>query len=125
MVGCLLLVFGGSFGGIWAPPITLAIAVVIYAVSLVAARRSWYVVDRPHDPRSEVDDPWAARIRCHHCNQAYIAHEMDRDPSSHHEPICLACASDKAEFLRAARAEAKTYSRPSEPISLDGVAPAE
>lgn len=125
VVGCLLMVFGGSFGGIWAPPITLAIAVVIYAVSLVAARRSWYVVDRPHDPRSEVDDPWAARIRCHHCNQAYIAHEMDRDPSSRHEPICLACASDKAEFLRAARAEAKAYSRPSEPISLDGVAPAE
>mgnify|MGYP001177766628 CR=1 FL=1 len=78
-----------------------------------------------HPAPAAVDDAWAARIRCHHCNQAYIAHEMDRDPSSRHEPICLACASDKAEFLRAARAEARAYARPSEPISLDGVAPAE
>ncbi|WP_315918287.1 purine-cytosine permease family protein [Mesorhizobium sp. SP-1A] len=118
VIGCLLLVFGGSFGGIWAPPITLATAVAIYAASLGVARVSWYIVDRPHDPRSEVDDPWTARIRCHHCSQAYIAHEMDRDPSSRHEPICLACASDRREFLRAARAEAKAYAGHSEPAVL-------
>ncbi|MDT1062404.1 cytosine permease [Paracoccus sp. CPCC 101403] len=106
-VGCFLLVFGGSFGGIWAPPITLVIAVGIYAAALGVARRSWYVEDRPHDPRKEVDDPWSARIRCHHCHQAYIAHEMDRDPSAGHAPICLACASDRSEFLIAARAEAR------------------
>lgn len=108
-VGCLLLVFGGNFGGIWAPPITLLIAVMIYAASLGVARRSWYVVERPNDPRTQVDDPWTARIRCHHCNQAYIAHEMDSDPSCNHAPICLACASDRGEFLRATRAEARSY----------------
>ncbi|WP_454817373.1 purine-cytosine permease family protein [Labrys neptuniae] len=118
-VGCLLLVFGGSFGGIWAPPITLAIAVVIYAASLGIARANWYIVSRPHDPRSEVDDPWTARIRCSHCAQAYIAHEMDRDPSFRHEPICLACASDRREFLLAARAEARTYAGRCEPVMLD------
>lgn len=118
-VGCLLLVFGGSFGGIWAPPITLTIAVGIYSAALGVARRRWYVEDRPHDPRNEVDDPWSARIRCHHCNQAYIAHEMDRDPSSHHEPICLACASDRSEFLIAARSEARAYNDTSEQLSMD------
>lgn len=118
-VGCLMMVFGGSFGGIWAPPFTLAIAVAIYAASLMVARRSWYVEDRPHDPRNEVDNPWSARIRCHHCSQAYIAHEMDRDPSAHHEPICLACASDRSEFLVAARAEARAYSGTAE---LDNIA---
>lgn len=119
VIGSLLLAFGGSFGGIWAPPIALAVAVAVYAVSLVMARRSWFVVERPFDPRNEVDDPWTARIRCHHCKQAYIAHEMDRDPACGHAPICLACASDNREFLRAARAEARSYTRPTKEVDLD------
>ena len=119
VVGSLLLAFGGSFGGIWAPPIALAIAVIVYVASLMMARRNWFVVERPFDPRNEVDDPWTARIRCHHCKQAYIAHEMDRDPSSGHAPICLACASDNSEFLRAARAEARNYARPTKEVELD------
>lgn len=119
LIGSLLLAFGGSFGGIWAPPIALAVAVIVYAVSLMMARRNWFVVERPFDPRHEVDDPWAARIRCHHCKQAYIAHEMDRDPSSNHAPICLACASDNGEFLRATRAEARNYARPAKEVELD------
>lgn len=117
VVGSLLLVFGGDFGGIWAPPIALVIAVVIYAASLAVARRDWYIVDRPHDPRDEVEDPWSARIRCHHCRQAYIAHEMDRDPSCGHAPICLACASDRVEFLQAARAEAKAFGGHPAPVA--------
>lgn len=121
LVGSLLLAFGGSFGGIWAPPIALAIAVVVYAGSLMMARRNWFVVERPFDPRNEVDDPWTARIRCHHCKQAYIAHEMDRDPSCGHAPICLACASDNSDFLRAARAEARNYARPVKAVDLDPV----
>lgn len=118
-VGIILMVYGGSFGGIWAPVITLAISVAIYAASLMVARRSWYVLDRPHDPRSEVDDPWVARIRCHDCKEAYIAHEMDRDPSSNYAPICLACASDHSVFLSAAREEAKAYARQSKSVRPD------
>ncbi len=116
VTGCLMLIFGGSFGGIWGPPVTLVIAVAIYAASLGIARMNWYIMDRPHDPRNEVDDPWSARIRCHVCHQAYIAHEMDRDPSAGHAPICLACASDQSEFLKAARVEAGQYVRESDPV---------
>jgi hypothetical protein len=127
-VGILLLAFGGTFGEIWAPPITLAVAVVVYGASLEVARSSWFVMERPHDPREEVDDQWTARIRCHHCRQAYIAYEMDRDPSSGHEPICLACASDHGDFLRAAREEARALAgRPAadEPASRPEAVPVE
>lgn len=105
--GILLLAVAGDFGGVWAPPITCVVAVGVYGVSLRFARKSWYVMARPHDPRHEVDDHWSARVRCHHCGDAYVAYEMDRDPSHNHEAICLACAAIHKDFLRAARAEAR------------------
>jgi hypothetical protein len=75
-------------------------------MSLEFAHRSWFMLDRPYDPRSEVDDPWEARVRCESCGLAYIAYEMDRDPSSGHRPICASCASAKPSLLRDARREA-------------------
>lgn len=79
---------------------------LIYAVALAFRREGWFTMVRPHDPRDEVDDMWEARIRCHRCEDSYIAYEMDRDPSAGHAPICLACASDDLEFQRAADREA-------------------
>lgn len=107
LVGIALVAFGGDFGSIWAPPITCLLAVGIYAVALRFSRSSWFVLQRPYDPRHEVDDHWKARLRCHRCGDAYVAHEMDRDPANGHRAICLACASTHRDFLRAARAEAR------------------
>lgn len=109
VVGIVLVAFAGDFGAIWAPPITCVLAAGIYALSIMFAKESWFIMRRPHDPRTEVDDCWEARVRCGYCQNAYIAYEMDRDPSNGHEPICLACASDHTRFLQSARAEADEY----------------
>lgn len=107
IVGIALLAFGGTAGTVWAPPVTAVLATVVYLASLRFARRDWLVLERPHDPRHDVDDPWQARIPCHVCGDAYIAFEMDRDPSANHEPICLACGAESTEYLEAAQAEAR------------------
>jgi hypothetical protein len=75
------------------------------------ARRGWFVMDRPHDPRTEVDDAWQARVPCWRCEKAYVVVEMDRDPSHGHEPICAACASESVHFYHAAHEEAKGAER--------------
>jgi purine-cytosine permease-like protein len=108
-VGIVLLFGAGAFGQTWSAPITFALAVSIYGVSLEFARRGWFVLDRPYDPRSEVDDVWKARVRCDFCNRSYIAYEMDRDPGSGHRPICASCASAKPSLLREARREAHAF----------------
>lgn len=105
-IGIALVLFGGTFGAVWASPIAFVVAGVIYAVALKFRREGWFTMQRPHDPRDEVDDMWEARIRCHCCDDSYIAYEMDRDPAAGHAPICLACASDDVEFQRAADREA-------------------
>jgi purine-cytosine permease-like protein len=105
-VGLGLLELGGAFGGTWYGPLTFVTAFGIYAGSLEFARRSWFVMDRPHDPRAEVDDPWHARIRCHVCGKYYIAHEMDRDPGADHQAICASDAQASASFYGHARREA-------------------
>ncbi|MFZ2526505.1 MAG: thiamine permease [Rhodococcus sp. (in: high G+C Gram-positive bacteria)] len=106
LVGVLTVAFGGATGAVWAPPLSAVLAAVLYGAALTMSKPSWFALDRPHDPRDEVDDPWEARVRCHRCGDSYIAYEMDRDPSAGHEAICLACASNTASFLRAADAEA-------------------
>jgi purine-cytosine permease-like protein len=113
-VGIFLLFGAGAFGQTWSSPITFALALVIYGVSLEFAHRSWFMLDRPYDPRSEVDDQWEARVRCDSCGLAYIAYEMDRDPSSGHRPICASCASAKPSLLRDARREAEALRHESE-----------
>lgn len=122
VVGVVLLAATGHFGSIWAAPITCALAVVLYAISLRFARDSWFVMDRPHDPRTEVEDQWEVRVRCYHCGNAYVAYEMDRDPASGHRPICLACASDHSDFLRAARSEARSSQPERAPERMLGAA---
>jgi len=91
---------------VWGLPLTFAIALGAYLVLLTAARPSWFAIERPFDPVDEVDDPWEDRVRCHACDRAYLAREMDRDPSAGHAPICAACATGGA-FERAARQEAR------------------
>lgn len=105
-LGILLYEAGGTVGATWSSPVTLVTSVLLYAL---ASRLSWRVVlDRPGDPRDEVEDMWEARIRCHSCDRSYIAVEMDRDPSTpDHAPICADCGSASTAFLRAARAESE------------------
>ncbi|TDD92235.1 purine-cytosine permease family protein [Actinomadura rubrisoli] len=93
---------GGGFGRTWAPIFSLVLSFAFYAA---ATRTPWkVVVDRPHDPRDEVDDIWAARVKCHVCDLSYVAVEMDRDPSVPGLPtICSACASTNSAYLRACR----------------------
>jgi hypothetical protein len=101
-VGIFLLEGGGAFGDTWSAPITAVLAAGIYLASLEVARRTWFVIDRPGDPRDEVDDPWTARVRCHACDKSYIAVEMDRDPTAGHQAICAACATKRPGFYHAA-----------------------
>jgi purine-cytosine permease-like protein len=110
-VGIVLLEAGGAFGATWAPPIAAVLAAGLYAGALMMARRGWFVMDRPHDPRTEVDDAWQARVPCWRCEKAYVVVEMDRDPSHGHEPICAACASESVHFYHAAHEEAKGAER--------------
>jgi len=106
-VGIGLVEAGGSFGGTWASPITFVLAVGIQAALLyMSPARSW-LMNRPHDPRAEVQDPWEARVRCSVCDRSYLAMEMDRDPSSGHSPICAGCASESTSFYHAAHEEAR------------------
>jgi len=107
LVGVLMLVFGGSTGDTWAPPVTLAVAIALYLIAIRVGRPGWYRLSRPGDPRDEVDDAWATRIRCGRCDRAYAAIEMDRDPEHGHRAICAACASESPSFYRRARQEAR------------------
>lgn len=73
-----------------APLITVALAAGLYWLALTfgpdAVRRTG------DDPRDEVEDVWAARLRCHACDRAYVAVEMDRTPEA--MVVCSACAAD-------------------------------
>lgn len=113
LVGVVMVASGGNAAAVWAPPVAFLLAGGIYAVALRFAKLSWFTMERPFDPRTEVEaageDPWEARIECYRCGDAYVAFEMDRDPSHNHAAICLACASDDREFQKAADAEAKEY----------------
>ncbi len=104
LLGILLYQFGGAFGAAWSTPITLALAVVLAAVVDRTGRGA--LLRRAHDPRSEVDDPWEARVRCHVCDHSYVAVEMDRDPSAEGQPpICAACGVLSTAYLQASRRE--------------------
>ncbi|HEU4973613.1 MAG TPA: hypothetical protein VFT50_00885 [Baekduia sp.] len=94
-----------QFFELWGLLLTLAIAFGGYSLALTVARPSWFAMSRAHDPLDEVDEPWEARVRCHSCDKAYLAREMDRDPTAGHQAICAACATGAA-FYRAAREEA-------------------
>lgn len=106
VVGIAMVAAGGTAGAVWAPPVSFVLAAVIYGLALRFSKPGWFTMERPHDPRDEVEDMWEARMRCHACGDSYIAYEMDRDPSAGHQLICLACASDEVGFQRAADREA-------------------
>jgi len=94
-----------QFFELWGLPLTFLVSVAVYAAALKVAKPGWFVMARPHDPLDEIDDAWGARIRCHSCDKAYVAREMDRDPSAGHQAICAACATGAA-FHSAAHREA-------------------
>ncbi|MEV7005075.1 hypothetical protein [Streptosporangium sp. NPDC051022] len=72
-----------------APLVALVISVVLYALVLKLGPSS--LLRREGDPRTEVDDAWAARIACAICERSYVAFEMDRDPANGGAPVCTAC----------------------------------
>jgi purine-cytosine permease-like protein len=95
-----------QFFDTWGLPLTFVLAFGVYTLALRAAKPSWFAMSRPNDPRDEVDDAWEARVRCSSCDKAYLAREMDRDPSRGHSAICAACATGTT-FYGAARQEAR------------------
>lgn len=95
----------GTFGTTWSTPLTLVLSVVGYAAVHTLDRRT--LLDRPGDPRDEVEDIWQARVRCHACDRSYIAAEMDRDPSLDDRPaVCADCSGRSSHLRRAALREA-------------------
>jgi len=104
-IGLYVLYGTGTFGSTWSPIVTVVVSALTYWLAVRFAPRGWLVMDRPFDPRQEVDDPWEARVRCHNCDRSYLALEMDRDPASSHEPICAECATVSTDFYRAASSE--------------------
>ncbi len=110
-VGLYLLFGTEAFGVTWSPIITFALAILIYGSALRFARRKWFVLERPYDPKEEVDDPWEARVRCSRCDHSYLAIEMDRDPRSSYAPLCAACATVAGpDFHRQAASESEHLS---------------
>jgi hypothetical protein len=72
--------------------VVFALSVVLYAgaVKLLPS----HLRDPGPDLRDEVDDVWAARIRCHVCQKSYAAVEMDRDfREESRPPVCDPCAT--------------------------------
>ncbi|MGE3253741.1 purine-cytosine permease family protein [Pseudonocardia sp.] len=106
--GIVLVQTGGSFGATWSSPITFVLAGSLYAVGRFLTGERHVLLSRPDDPRSEVDDPWEARVLCTSCDRSYLAQEMDRNPATgDHAPICAECGSNDTEYLRAAYAQAR------------------
>ncbi|MEV7781374.1 cytosine permease [Kitasatospora sp. NPDC088351] len=97
----------GTFGTTWSTPLVLVLSIVLYTVAHRLGRP--VALDRPGDPRDEVEDIWETRVRCHTCDHSYIAVEMDRDPSTEDgAAICADCAGRSAAFRRAVLLEART-----------------
>jgi purine-cytosine permease-like protein len=106
--GIILVQTAGTFGATWSAPITFLIAAVLYSGGRLLTGERYVVLKRSHDPRTEVTDPWEARVQCASCERSYIAQEMDRNPASADmSPICAECGSDDRNYLRAAYAEAR------------------
>ena len=97
-----------QFFDTWGLLLTFVLGFGIYTLATSAAKPGWFAMDRPGDPALEVDDPSEARVRCHKCHLSYIAREMDRDPTAHHQAICAECATSPA-FYGAAREEARRH----------------
>jgi purine-cytosine permease-like protein len=122
--GITLVQAAGSFGGTWAAPITFVVAAAVYAIGRFATGERHVVLNRPHDPRSEVEDRWETRVRCSSCDRHYLAQEMDRNPATpDHAPICAECGSNDLTYLRASYAEARSSVAAAPPDVNNAVAP--
>jgi hypothetical protein len=108
-VGVVLLAGETAFANTWALPIDAGIALVLFLGARALAPKSWETMARPHDPRTEVDDPWSARIRCGACGHLYLAAETDRDPSEGQRPVCAVCATTSTRLYHAAHLEARAH----------------
>ncbi|GAA1878138.1 hypothetical protein GCM10009836_69380 [Pseudonocardia ailaonensis] len=111
VVGVVLLNFAGTVGATWYAPAAFLLSFLVYLGALLVDSRVGEMPTRPYDPRDEVEDAWASRIRCHVCSRSYVAQEMDRDPAAGHAAICCECAARNPEFLAAARREATRSER--------------
>ncbi|MET7761400.1 hypothetical protein [Streptomyces sp. NPDC005336] len=108
-VGMVMLSVGddSSWTATWALPLSFVVSALVELLVLALSGPERTVMQRPRDPRKEVDDPWEARIRCHRCGKFYLAVEMDRDPSHGHQAICAGDAQASPTFYRHARSEAR------------------
>ncbi|WP_344006111.1 hypothetical protein [Streptomyces thermocarboxydovorans] len=108
-VGMVLLSVGddNSWTATWALPLSFVVSALAELLVLATSGPERTVMRRPRDPREEVDDPWEARIRCHHCGRFYLAVEMDRDPGHGHQAICASDAQASSTFYRHASSEAR------------------
>ena len=106
--GIALVQAAGSFGATWSAP-DPSWSRRRYAIGRLAIGERRIVLDRPFDPRSEVEDRWETRVRCSSCDRHYVAQEMDRNPATpDHAPICAECGSNDIGYLRASYAEARS-----------------
>lgn len=95
-----------SWMATYAMPAGFVVSAAVQWIGMSVSSPAAGVLRRPYEVHDEVDDAWEARVRCHGCDKAYIALEMDRDPSNGHRPICASCAQASPSFYRHARAEA-------------------
>jgi hypothetical protein len=112
-IGVWLLTAESVWSDTWALPIDAGVALVLYLGARLIARPSWEMMARPNDPRTAVEDPWSARIRCGQCGHHYLAAETDRDPSREQQPICAACAATSIRLYGAAYREARAFRKQS------------
>ncbi|MEV5013481.1 purine-cytosine permease family protein [Streptomyces rochei] len=110
-VGVLLLALTDDFGATWAVPIVIVLAALLYAALDRVQPPHKAILIRPDDPRAQVDDEWAARIKCARCHRSYVAYEMDCDPSNEGRPICSQCGDTTPGFYRQSAAEAEARDR--------------
>ncbi|MFE2089181.1 hypothetical protein [Streptomyces sp. NPDC059460] len=79
-----------------APLVTLATSVVCYALVFILLPPGRRGGGAP-DLRDEVDDVWAARVRC----DSYVAVEMDSVEDGR-KACCLSCADHRAKATKSA-----------------------
>ena len=72
------------------PLFTVGLTAVLYIAVLMLFPKP--LVHGGQDPALEVEDAWAARIRCATCDKSYVAVEMDRRMTADQEPTCAGCA---------------------------------
>ncbi|MGV8872556.1 MAG: purine-cytosine permease family protein [Rhodococcus sp. (in: high G+C Gram-positive bacteria)] len=91
VIGIALIEFPTTFPTLsaLAPLVTLIVSVIAYAVLLATGATSRRPVEHD-DPRTQIQDIWAARVKCHICEGSYVGVEMDF-ASTGDSVDCLRC----------------------------------